>query len=71
MTDATDKPQAPNRWRCRECGSDKVQIALPAWFREDVDHELTYIEADAEADVLWWVCEDCGESDSGAPMHSR
>lgn len=56
-----------SRWKCPECGSTKVQIGLPAWHTETQDYELTYVETDAEADIMWWYCPDCDESDSGAP----
>lgn len=56
-----------NRWKCPACGSDHVQIALPAWFIETEDCELTHVDTDAEANILWWHCPLCSETGSGAP----
>lgn len=60
-----------SRWRCPKCGSPRVQIGLPAWHREygldDQPGELEYVETDAAADVLWWYCEACEETDGGLP----
>lgn len=61
----TNLPENP-RWKCPECGSLKVQIGLPAWHYEGRD-SLVYVETDAEADIMWWYCEDCQETDSGQP----
>lgn len=68
---ATTTRARVSRWRCPECGSPKVQIGLPAWHREygldGEPGELEYVETDAAADVMWWYCEDCGETESGLP----
>lgn len=50
------------RWRCPECKSENVQISLPVWFREYADGELRQVDIDAEADPLWWICDDCDET---------
>lgn len=60
-----------SRWRCPNCGSEKVQISLPVWFREYADGELVEVEVDAEAEIRWWYCDDCDESDDGAPEEVR
>jgi hypothetical protein len=56
-----------SRWKCPQCSSKNVQIGLPAWHTETTDMVLTYVETDSEADIMWWYCADCGESDSGHP----
>lgn len=60
-----------SRWKCPSCGSPKVQISLPTWYREygldDQPGELEMVETDSAADVLWWWCEDCQETESGLP----
>lgn len=55
------------RWKCPKCKSLDVEISLPAWHFESKELELTYVETDAEAQPLAWYCNDCGETDSGAP----
>lgn len=57
-----------SRWACPKCGSHNVQVALPAWFREAPGLDLEYVEADGDADVLFWSCGSCEESDSGEPV---
>jgi hypothetical protein len=61
------RPHAESRWACPKCKSLNVQVALPAWHRETAGLNLEFVETDAEADVLFWFCEDCEESDSGMP----
>lgn len=59
--------ESPSKWKCPECGSTKVQIALPAWHHEKQDGAVAHIETDTAADILWWFCEGCGEARSGEP----
>jgi hypothetical protein len=61
------RPRAESRWACPKCKSLNVQVALPAWHHESAGLNLTYVETDGEAEVLYWFCEDCEESDSGEP----
>ena len=56
-----------SRWVCPHCGSENVQISLPTWYKEDTAYQLTFVNTDSEAHVLWWYCEDCEETDSGFP----
>lgn len=67
MAAAKKKPTSLPRWRCPHCKSTNVQISLPTWFHETQDGELQMVEPDAEAEILWWYCEDCDETDSDAP----
>lgn len=63
----TKRPRLKNRWRCPSCKGTKVQVGLPAWFIEREDYSLRQVEIDAEADIMWWYCPDCGETDTGSP----
>lgn len=56
-----------SRWQCPSCGSPSVQISLPNWFYETKTYDLISVEPDAEADVLWWCCDECGDTGSGQP----
>jgi hypothetical protein len=56
-----------NRWRCPKCKSRNVQVSLPTWYYESMTHDMVPVEVDSEADISWWYCEDCEETDSGAP----
>jgi hypothetical protein len=47
---------------CSECGSERVEYAIPAWFDANTDK---YVSADEEADTLYTFCHDCDESRSG------
>jgi hypothetical protein len=62
-------PEQPlvSRWRCPCCKSRNVQVSLPTWYRESMTHDLQFVDTDAEADIAWWYCDDCGETDSGIP----
>lgn len=64
---ALDPPAMVSRWCCPACKSRNVQISLPHWFYESQDNELIPVEVDGEADISWWYCEDCDETDSGSP----
>lgn len=55
------------RWQCPKCDGTNVQISMPTWYTETTDYELTFVEPDVEAEVLWWYCMDCDETDSGEP----
>lgn len=59
-----------NRWKCPKCGSDNVEVCYPAWFKESTDFDLTFVEADTEADIRAWYCPDCNDSDEGEPDKS-
>lgn len=59
------------KWKCNVCGSTNVQISLPTWFRETTDGELTMVEPDSEATILWWYCEACDETDGGPPEENE
>lgn len=56
-----------SRWRCPCCKSLNVQVSLPTWYYESVDHDLIFADTDAEADISWWYCQDCDETDNGQP----
>lgn len=56
------------RWRCPKCSSDKVQIALPTYYRETVDFDLEFQDTATDGEILYWYCEECGGSDSGKPV---
>lgn len=60
-----------SKWKCPACGSHNVQISLPTWYKETQDGQLEAVEVDSEADVLWWWCEDCDESELGEPNRSQ
>lgn len=64
----TTENTSRSAWRCRVCASEHVQVSLPVWFHEYQDGELRAVEVDAEADVKWWYCEDCGETGDGEPV---
>lgn len=65
---APNKPTMSDpKWKCPLCGDTNVQISLPAWHTETEDGELTYVETDTEAEVKYWYCEKCNESDFGEP----
>ena len=66
---AIEKATAPivSRWRCPCCKSLNVQISLPTWYYETTAHDLDFVETDSDADISWWYCEDCSETDSGTP----
>lgn len=70
---AIEKHDAPliSRWRCPCCKSLNVQVSLPTWYHESRlpsgMTELHFVETDSEADISWWFCEDCEETDSGQP----
>lgn len=55
------------RWKCPECGGTDIRIALPAWHTESKDGTLTYIQTDAEASVMWWLCNECEAFGDGNP----
>lgn len=57
----------PPRWRCPCCKGTNVQISFPTWYRETRDNDLQYIDVDSEAEILWWYCDDCDETDIGSP----
>jgi hypothetical protein len=56
-----------SRWKCRECGSHEVQISLPAWYHEDADGRLQYVQVDAEAEPMYWYCDSCQAGGRGRP----
>ena len=59
-----------SRWKCPVCGTHDVEIALPAWFKEDSEWGLDATSGvDAEADILYWVCnaEECNATGQGKP----
>jgi hypothetical protein len=60
--------RAPGRWQCPSCGGSNVQISLPTWYRETRGGELELVEADSEAHILWYYCDDCDDSESGQPI---
>lgn len=60
-----------NRWQCPACHGRNVQISLPARHIENTDFTIKYIETDIEAEILWWYCPDCNESDTGQPEEAR
>ena len=63
------KPKADSlRWKCPRCGSTKVQISKPTWYYETRYLEMKMVETDHEAQILWWYCLNCDESDSGEPI---
>jgi len=47
---------------CTECGSQNVEISLPAWFNVNT---LEQTGTDDEADPLYTWCHDCDESRRG------
>lgn len=57
----------PPRWCCPSCKSLRVQISLPTWYRESSDFSLTFVQTDSDADPLYWYCESCEETGTGAP----
>ena len=61
------KDGARPRWECPNCGSTNVQIALPAWYRETANG-LSFVDADEEADALYWCCDDCDHAGEGRPI---
>jgi hypothetical protein len=65
------RAREPSRWLCPKCLSDRVQIGLPAWFTESADLNLRYVEVDAEAEIMWWNCLDCDETDGGRPTEAQ
>jgi len=57
-----------SRWKCRECGSLNVEIALPCWFREDRDMNLHQIDGpEDEAEPMAWSCNECFAYSDGCP----
>lgn len=60
-----------SRWKCPKCSSCNVQVSYPAWYRETQDYTLTPVDTDYEAEVLYWYCEDCMESDDGSPVDTN
>lgn len=64
-------PKPGPKWRCPNCNSTDVEISLPTWYTETDDGELHFVDIDAEADVLWWYCNHCSESDSGEPTRNE
>jgi hypothetical protein len=68
---ALDPPALVSRWRCPCCKSLNVQVNLPTWYHEarlpSGMTDLVFVETDGEADISWWYCEDCEETDSGNP----
>jgi hypothetical protein len=63
--------QIKSRWRCPCCKSLNVQVSLPTWYHENIhtagDTDLVFVETDSDADISWWYCEDCEETDYGQP----
>ena len=64
----TDTRARASRWACPACGSRDVEIALPAWFRETDGFTLDQTSVDAEADILYWACNDCDGNGCGDPI---
>jgi hypothetical protein len=62
------------RWKCPCCDSPNVQVSFPTWYHETVtgpeqaSADLEFVETDSEADISWWYCENCDESDNGSPV---
>ncbi len=55
-------------WECRSCGSADVELAFPAWYRQDPDSgEIDHTDTDFCAEPLYWACNDCGEGGGGVP----
>jgi hypothetical protein len=59
--------ESPPRWRCPACKGTNVQVSYPTWYREKADYTLEKLETDQEAEILWWYCNDCDETDCGEP----
>jgi hypothetical protein len=57
-----------SRWKCRACGSHRVQIRLPVWFTEYADGSLVQVNVDEEADPEHWYCERCFACELGSPV---
>jgi ribosomal protein L37AE/L43A len=53
-------------WKCPSCGSTDIQVSYPTWYRQSA-HELKFVETDDAAEILWWYCAHCDESDYGRP----
>ena len=47
---------------CTECGSERVEYAIPAWFDANTDKQTS---VDEEAGALFTYCHDCDESRGG------
>ncbi len=59
-------PYGGARWRCPECHTSDIQIALPVWFKEE-GLVLEQIQIDEEADPIYWLCNGCEADGQGAP----
>ena len=55
------------KWACPACQSRDVHIALPVWFAETQDGDLTQIQVDSEAEPLYWCCNVCYADGIGSP----
>lgn len=53
---------------CSECGSERVEYAVPAWFNANT-HEQTGVDDEAEPLYTW--CHDCDESRRGDWMKEK
>jgi rRNA maturation protein Nop10 len=49
-----------SKYVCEDCGSEKVQVCLPAWF--DPNKNLKMVDIDDAADELSTYCEECGDT---------
>jgi hypothetical protein len=65
---STTRAREPSRWACPHCSGRNVQVSMPTWYYEATGFDLTFVETDTEAEVMFWYCEDCQESDSGQPI---
>jgi Zn finger protein HypA/HybF involved in hydrogenase expression len=59
-----------SKWACPHCGSQNVQISLPTWYTESADFTLTLVDTNTEAEVLWYWCPDCEQTDDGEPTRT-
>jgi hypothetical protein len=48
---------------CGSCGSEDVEVCMPAWFKAR-GYELRYVECDEEAEALNTHCNACEENQS-------
>ena len=57
---------------CATCGSDNVQICLPAWRYINTEE---FVDFDEEAEALAYYCDECCndtvEGDDGKPITGR
>jgi hypothetical protein len=59
------------RWKCSDCGSTNVQVSLPTWYTETLDkiEPLEMVETDSDAEVMYWWCVDCENTEPAIDMN--